>query len=146
MSRTRHWADLRSRFFETYKSDEADIGKGPGIPRLVKQEWGWRRTLPGQQSQWGIPGTQLLVAVATGWWRTAGHLRGSDIIRKVVCRMKSYQQLAGSVQSCRTLCDSTDCSMPGLPVHHQLLKLAQTHVHWIGDAIQPSVIPFSSCL
>ena len=31
-----------------------------------------------------------------------------------------------------------DCSMPGFPVHHQLLELAQIHVHWIGDAIQPS--------
>ena len=31
-----------------------------------------------------------------------------------------------------------DCSMPGLPVHHQLPELAQTHVHWVGDAIQPS--------
>ena len=41
-----------------------------------------------------------------------------------------------------------DCSMPGFPVHHQLLELAQTHVHWVGDAIQPShpVIPFSSHL
>ena len=41
-------------------------------------------------------------------------------------------------QSCRTLCDPMDCSMPGFPVHHQLLKLAQTHVHRVGDAIQPS--------
>ena len=31
-----------------------------------------------------------------------------------------------------------DCSMPGLPVHHQLLELTQTHVHWVSDAIQPS--------
>ena len=31
-----------------------------------------------------------------------------------------------------------DCSTPGLPVHHQLRELAQTHVHWVGDAIQPS--------
>ena len=31
-----------------------------------------------------------------------------------------------------------DCSMPGFPVHHQLLELNQTHVHWVGDAIQPS--------
>ena len=36
------------------------------------------------------------------------------------------------------LCDLVDCSTPGLPVHHQLLKLAQTHVHRVGDAIQPS--------
>ena len=31
-----------------------------------------------------------------------------------------------------------DCSMPGFPVHHQLPELAQTHIHWVGDAIQPS--------
>ena len=41
-------------------------------------------------------------------------------------------------QSCPTLCDPVDCSTPGFPVHHQLPKLAKTHVHWISDAIQPS--------
>ena len=40
-------------------------------------------------------------------------------------------------QSCPTLCDPLDCSTPGLPVHHQLPELAQTHVHQVGDAIQP---------
>ena len=55
-----------------------------------------------------------------------------------------------SVQSLShlALCNSMDCSTPGFPVHHQLLEFAQTHAHWVGDAIQPShpVIPFSSCL
>ena len=41
-------------------------------------------------------------------------------------------------QMCLTLCDPTDCSTPGLPVHHQLPELTETHVHWVGDAIQPS--------
>ena len=41
-------------------------------------------------------------------------------------------------QSCPTLCDLVNHSMPGLPVHHQLLEFTQTHVHWVGDAIQPS--------
>ena len=41
-------------------------------------------------------------------------------------------------QSCPTLCDPMDCSTPGLPVHHQPLELAQTHVHQVCDAIQPS--------
>ena len=36
------------------------------------------------------------------------------------------------------LCDPIDCSMPGFPVLHSLLELAQTHVHWVGNAIQPS--------
>ena len=38
-------------------------------------------------------------------------------------------------QTCLTLCDPMNCSMPGFPVHHQLPELAQTHVHWGGDAI-----------
>ena len=37
-----------------------------------------------------------------------------------------------------SLCDPTDCSMPGFPVHHQLLEHAQTHVHWVSDVIKPS--------
>ena len=54
-------------------------------------------------------------------------------------------QLLSRVQ----LCDPMDCSTPGFPVHHQLLELTQTHVHRIGDTIQPScplLFPFSSCL
>ena len=47
-------------------------------------------------------------------------------------------------QSCPTLCDPMDSSMAGLPVHHQLLELAQTHVHPAGDAIQPSHLLSSS--
>ena len=39
---------------------------------------------------------------------------------------------------CPTLCNPMDCSTPGFPVLHQLLELAQTHVHWVSDAIQPS--------
>ena len=42
------------------------------------------------------------------------------------------------------LCNPKDCSTPGCPVHHQLLELTQTHICWIGDAIQPSH-PLSSC-
>ena len=41
-------------------------------------------------------------------------------------------------KSCPTLCNSMDCSTPGFPVLHYLLEFAQTPVHWVGDAIQPS--------
>ena len=41
-------------------------------------------------------------------------------------------------QSCPTLCDPVNCSTPGFPVLHHLLEFAQTHVHWVSDAIQPS--------
>ena len=48
-------------------------------------------------------------------------------------------------QSCLTLCDPMDCSMPGFPVLHHLPEFAQTHIHWVSDAIQPSH-PLSSLL
>ena len=47
-------------------------------------------------------------------------------------------QFGSVAQSCPTLCDPMDCSTPGLPVHHQLPEFTQTHVHRVGDAIQPS--------
>ena len=52
-------------------------------------------------------------------------------------------QFSSVAQSCLTLCSPKDCSTPGLPVHHQLPKLAQTHVHRVGDTIQPSHPLFS---
>ena len=50
----------------------------------------------------------------------------------------SSVQLSSVSQSCLTLCDPMNHSMPGLPVHHQLLEFTQTHVHQVGDAIQTS--------
>ena len=52
-------------------------------------------------------------------------------------RMYSVQ-FSSVTQSCPTLCDPLDCSTPGLPIHHPLSEFTQTHVHWVGDAIQPS--------
>ena len=46
-------------------------------------------------------------------------------------------QFSSVAQSCMTLCDPMHCSTAGFPVHHQLRELTQTHVHWVGDAIQP---------
>ena len=46
-------------------------------------------------------------------------------------------QFISVTHSCQTFCDSIDFSTPGFPVHHQLLELTQTHVHWVSDAMQP---------
>ena len=51
--------------------------------------------------------------------------------------MNSSVQFSSVAQLCLILCDPMDCSTPGFPVYHQLLELTQTHVHCIGDAIQP---------
>ena len=49
-----------------------------------------------------------------------------------------FIQFSSVAQLCLTLCYPMNCSMPGLPVHHQLLEFTQTHVHRVSDAIQPS--------
>ena len=49
----------------------------------------------------------------------------------------SSVQFSSATQSCLTLCNPKDCSTPGLPIHHQLPESTQTHVHWVGHAIQP---------
>ena len=49
-----------------------------------------------------------------------------------------FIQFSSVAQSCPTLSDSMNCSMPGFPVRHQLLEFTQTHVHWVSDDIQPS--------
>ena len=50
----------------------------------------------------------------------------------------TWFQFSSVAQLCPTLCDPMNCSIPGLPVYHQLQEFTQTHVHWVGDAIQPS--------
>ena len=47
-------------------------------------------------------------------------------------------QFSSVAQSCPTLCDPMNRNTPGLPVHHHLPEFTQTHVHRVGDAIQPS--------
>ena len=73
----------------------------------------------------------------TGWHGFQGLKRKFDEPTHPSVEFSSFQ-FSSVAQSCPTLCDSMDCSMPGFPVHHQLLELVQTHVHWVGDAIQPS--------
>ena len=63
-----------------------------------------------------------------------------------VCLEPDYKQLQLNVsqsvssvaQLCPILCNLMDCSTPGLPIHHHLPELAQTHIHQVGDAIPPS--------
>ena len=66
------------------------------------------------------------------WWvRNLGQVRRHLPITPGKCSVHFKQ-------SCWTLCDLMDCSMPGFPVHQQLPELAQTHVHQVSDALQPS--------
>ena len=62
----------------------------------------------------------------------------SCTVKMANSRFCVFDSVKSVAQPCLTLCNPTDCSTPGLPVHHQLLEFTQAHVHWVGDAIQPS--------
>ena len=77
----------------------------------------------------------------TGSILKAGLHPGPDCGLWAICPVsmeKTSVQFSSVAQSCLTLCDPMNCSTPGLPVHHQLPEFTQTHVHRVGDAIQPS--------
>ena len=60
-------------------------------------------------------------------------------LMKVIIESKcSYYSVRSFSHVWISLCDPMDCNMPGFPIHHQLLEFAQTHVHWVSDAIQLS--------
>ena len=56
----------------------------------------------------------------------------------ILSQLFHFSQFSSVVKLCPILCDPMDCSMPGLPIHHQLPEFTQTHVHGVGDAIQLS--------
>ena len=74
---------------------------------------------------------------ASTWTLKWSHFKGHTSIKNRIC-------CCSVVQSCLILCDPMDYSMPGFPVLHHLSELAQTHVYWVGDAIQPFHLLLSS--
>ena len=68
---------------------------------------------------------------------SAGVLWQFTILSGIANLLPNFDTRFSSVaQSCPTLGDPMDCSMPSFPVHHQLPELAQTHIHWVNDAIK----------
>ena len=63
---------------------------------------------------------------------------GFEIQAKTDLLLRTGVQFSSVAQLCLILCDPMNCSMPGLPVHHQLPEFTQTHDHRVGDSIQPS--------
>ena len=120
--------------------------------RCRRQEFGpWVRRSPGggngnplQYSCLGNPmdrGVWLAtVPEATKSWEHPHRWKGMEAINlSTILQATTKMTLSCSLaQSHPTLCDPMDCGMPGFPVLHHLPMLAQTHVHWIRDAIQPS--------
>ena len=90
-----------------------------GLYFLVIEWWAQTVSIPKDQG----PSRSLLLSMISLW-------KLDSITCTVLC--------SSVTQSCPTLCDPKNHSMPGLPVHHQLPEFTQTHLHRVSDAIQPS--------
>ena len=104
----------------------------------------------GPITSWEIVGETVSDFILLGFKITADGDCSHELKRRLIPGRKvmaNLDQIRSVAQSCPTLCDPMNRSMPGLPVHHQLLEFTETHVHRVSDAIQPShpVIPFCSC-
>ena len=93
----------------------------------------------------GPPGSSVqgIFQARTLQWVAISSTRGSSSLRvqthdSCASSIGRSDQIRSVAQSCPTLCDPMNLSMPGLPVHHQLPKFTQTHVHRVSDAIQLS--------
>ena len=109
----------------------------------------WRRQW--QANPVLLPGNPLGKRSLVGcrlWCRTESDMTEATSRSSSKLRLWQLCQFSSATQLCLPICDPMDGSTPGFPVHHQLLELAQTHVHRVGDAIQPShpPFPFFSCL
>ena len=111
-------------------------------------KWEGSRLQNYEAISWAVMGRDSLTwkRKAEGW-REILNWNGEKLRKQVYiewpqCRIfniNAYSvQFSSVAQSFPTLCDPMNRSTPGLPVHHQLLELTQTYVHWVGDAIQPS--------
>ena len=101
---------------------------------LTRESW----NSPGKNT--GVGSLSLLQGIFQAQGLNPGLLHCRWILYQMSTReaLKMVVQFSSVTQSCPTLCDPMNCSMPGLPVHHQLPDSIQTHVHWVSDAIQPS--------
>ena len=95
----------------------------------------------GPITSWEIVGETVSDFILLGFKITADGDCSHELKRRLIPGRKvmaNLDQIRSVAQSCPTLCDPMNRSMPGLPVHHQLLEFTETHVHRVSDAIQPS--------
>ena len=125
--------DLCTPIFITALFTIARIWKQPRCPWAEK----WIRKL------WYIYTMEYYLAIKKNAFESVlmRWVKLEPITQSEVSQKEKHQysiQFSSVAQSCPTLCNPMNCSTPGLPFHCQLPEFTQTHVHWVGDAMQPS--------
>ena len=105
---------------------------------MTQQSHSWAYTLRKPDLKETMFIAALFIVART--WKQPKCPSADEWIRKqwYIYTMEYAVQFSSVAQSCLTLCDPMNHSMPGLPVHHQLPEFTQTHAHRVSDVIQPS--------
>ena len=128
----RYFTCLSSCLVTQYNSLQSDPGNTKECAMKWKRQAHNLLSIPKSQN------SQVVCKWAANW-----------VVNPDLNEQKAMLLFCSVTQLCPTLCDAMDSSMPGFPVLHHLLEVAQIHVHWVSDAIQPFhplSSPFSSCL
>ena len=132
-----HWMPWSS-FFKCWVLSQLFHSPLSPSSRVRLTKWLWSKSLQGINAGEGMKKRELWECkLVQPLWRTVWRF-----LKKLKIELPSVQFSSVS-QSCPTLCNPMIRSTPGFPVHHQLPEFTQTHVHQVGDAIQPSQ-PLSS--
>ena len=98
------------------------------------EDWVWVISMYGN---WPEDSILYLLMKTVKLWEGKATTPTNTWMKILLCH-RLIVQFSSVAQSCPTLCDPVNLSMPDLPVHHQLPESTQTHVHWVNDTIQPS--------
>ena len=127
------WKQMHSSLKETIHTSGSQV------------HWPWFRNkfnLLGICEELAICKISTFALAVNGWCSLVSCFSGREwhesVINFAELANTSISQFSSVAQSCPTLCDPMNRSIPGLPVHHQLPEFTQTHVHRVSDAIQPS--------
>ena len=112
-----------------------DLGSIPRLGRSPGEENGYPLQYSGLENSMECISPSSHKDSDTSEWLSLSFQHKAVLITLIMLYVISLSSVA---QSCPTLCDPMDCSTPRFPVHHQFLELAETHVCWVSDAIQPS--------
>ena len=143
-----HWMVHAPSFTCQDSANQLDSGSDPALATGGQNHdcsfqrrgtWDRRESATPRVPQWGTGDSINDTTCTVSSWQFYSDIRSLDTFYFLPTVTKNSKiQFSSVAQSFLTFCDSMDSSMPGLPVHHQLPELTQTHVHWVGDATQPS--------
>ena len=127
---------MPGRWEDSHHYSRSGLYHSLGPPRIIAHQAPLSMGFPGKST--GVGCHFLLQRIFPAQWSNLGLLHCRWILYQLSYQGSPSICFCTVTESCVIPCDPMDCSTPGFSVLHYLLEFAQTHVHWVSDAVQPS--------